>query len=74
MKRRRGKKVVNVDVDELDGIIEASASGPLSSEQRDKLRSTLQLLIDQIDPEFRNSEKLNKLVLCDNYKYRPGDN
>ena len=28
----------------------------------DKLRSTLQLLIDQIDPEFRNSEKLNKLV------------
>ena len=62
MKRRRGKKVVNVDVDELDGIIEASASGPLSSEQRDKLRSTLQLLIDQIDPEFRNSEKLNKLV------------
>lgn len=61
-KRRRNKKEIEVDVDELDNIINASADGPLSSEQRDKLRRTLHLLIDQIDPKFRNSEKLNDLV------------
>jgi hypothetical protein len=62
-KRRRNKKTeVEVDVDELEGIIDASATGPLTAEQRDKLRTTLQLLIAQIDPKFRSSEKLDKLV------------
>lgn len=49
-------------MDELRGIVDSSASGPLSEEQRNKLLSTLELLVEQIDPEFRNSEKLNKLV------------
>lgn len=62
-RRINKKKVeVEVDVDELEGIIDASAIGPLTAEQREKLRTTLQLLIDQIDPKFRSSEKLNKLV------------
>jgi len=49
-------------MDELRGIVDSSASGPLSEEQRNKILSTLELLVEQIDPEFRNSEKLNKLV------------
>jgi hypothetical protein len=49
-------------MDELRSIVDSSASGPLSEEQREKLLSTLELLVNQIDPEFRNSEKLNKLV------------
>lgn len=49
-------------MDELRGIVDSSASGPLGEEQRHKLLSTLELLVEQIDPEFRNSEKLNKLV------------
>ena len=61
-RRRKNKKVVEVDMDELRGIVDSSASGPLSEEQRNKLLSTLELLVEQIDPEFRNSEKLNKLV------------
>lgn len=61
-KRRRKKKVVEVDMDELRGIVDSSASGPLSEDQRNKLLSTLELLAEQIDPAFRNSEKLNKLV------------
>ena len=59
-RRRKNKKVVEVDMDELRGIVDSSASGPLSEEQRNKLLSTLELLVEQIDPEFRNSEKLNK--------------
>ena len=61
-RRRKNRKVVEVDMDELRGIVDSSASGRLSEEQRNKLLSTLELLVEQIDPEFRNSEKLNKLV------------
>lgn len=61
-RKNRNAIEVEVNVDELNRIIDASASGPLDEEQRDKLRKTLELLIDQIDPEFRNSEKLSKLV------------
>ena len=49
-------------MDELRGIVDSSASGPLSEEQRNKLLSTLELLASQIDPEYRNSEKLSKLM------------
>ena len=61
-RRRKNKTVVDVDMDEIRGIVDSSATGPLSEEQRNKLLSTLELLVGQIDPEFRNSEKLNKLV------------
>ena len=49
-------------MDELRSIVDSSATGPLSEEQRNKLLSTLELLVQQIDPGFRNSEKLSKLV------------
>ena len=63
MGRKRAKKTkVEVDVDELNRIIDASASGPLTEDQRNTLRTTLQLLIDKIDPKFRNSEKLGHLL------------
>ena len=61
-KRKRNKQVVNVDRDELKSIIDASATGPLSEEQRTKLLETLDFLIRKLDPRFRNSEKLDKLV------------
>ena len=61
-RRRKNKTVVDVDMDEIRGIVDSSATGPLREEQRNKLLSTLELLVGQIDPEFRNSEKLNKLV------------
>ena len=61
-RRRKNKTVVDVDMDEIRGIVDSSATGPLSEEQRNKLLSTLEVLVGQIDPEFRNSEKLNKLV------------
>ena len=61
-RRRKNKKVVEVDMDELRSIVDSSATGPLSEEQRNKLLSTLELLVQQIDPGFRNSEKLSKLV------------
>ena len=65
-KRRKPKKskpkVVEINVQEIEDIIDATATGPLSEEKREKLRSTLRLLIEQLGPESRNSEKLKELI------------
>ena len=46
-RRRKNKTVVDVDMDEIRGIVDSSATGPLSEEQRNKLLSTLELLNDK---------------------------
>lgn len=63
-KRRRKSRaeVVQIDVQEIDALIDATASAPLTSEQRERLRTIIHLLIEQIDPRFRTSEKLSKLL------------
>ena len=37
-RRRKNKTVVDVDMDEIRGIVDSSATGPLSEEQREQLR------------------------------------
>jgi len=61
-KGRKKTKVVEVNVQELEGIIDAAETRPLSSEEGEKLRSTLRLLIEQLGPGSRNSEKLHKIM------------
>lgn len=64
-KKNRSKKkrrVVDVDVKEIEGIIDATASGPLGDKERKKLRDTIHLLLKHLDPKFRTSEKMSELV------------
>ncbi|MGE0490090.1 MAG: hypothetical protein AB7S38_12860 [Vulcanimicrobiota bacterium] len=53
---------MEIYVQEIEDIIDATATGPLASDEREKLRQAVRLLLEHVRPEFRNSEKLKTLV------------
>lgn len=64
-KRTEKPKIVEVDVNEIEAIIAATESGPLTPEQREKLLTTVRLLFEQIrsgKSTRKDSEKLDRVL------------
>ncbi len=63
--RKNKTKIVEVDVNEIEEIIAATESGPLTPEQREKLLSTVRLLFDSVrsgSATKKDSEKLDRVL------------
>jgi len=52
---------LDVDVQELDRVIDATENGPLSKADRQKLKTTLHALVERLAPK-RNTEKTNSVL------------
>lgn len=64
-KRKEKPTIVEVDVSEIEGIIAATESGPLTPDQREKLLTTVRLLFTQIrsgKSTRKDSEKLERVL------------
>ena len=61
-KRKKKVTIVDIDVNEIEEIIAATESGPLTPEQREKLLATVRLLFQQVGPGSRSSEKLERIL------------
>jgi hypothetical protein len=59
MKTSRSR--LDVDVEELDRLIDAAENGPLSTADRQKLKTTLHALVDRLTQK-RNTEKTNSVL------------
>jgi transposase len=63
----RGKKKAkrerpDINLEELDSLVDAARSAPLSPEEANKLKSALHLMADHLADFYRTSEKLNKII------------
>lgn len=61
-KKEKKLSIVDIDVNEIEAIIAATESGPLTPEQREKLLATVRLLFKQMGPGSKNSEKLERIL------------
>lgn len=59
--RKGSRRVVKVDVQEIYDLLDATASGPLSPGQRERLQTIIELLLAKARG-FRSSEKLEELL------------
>ena len=55
------RRRLDVDVEELDRVIDASGKGPLSKADRQKLKTTLHVLAERLARK-RNTEKTNSVL------------
>src|SRR5208282_5198193 len=58
---KTSRRRLDVDVEELDRVIDASENGPLSKADRQKLKTTLHALVERLAPK-RNTEKTNSVL------------
>jgi len=61
MKRKSSRRHLDVDVEDLDRVIDASENGPLSKADRQKLKSTLHALVERLARK-RNTEKTDSVL------------
>src|ERR1700691_5403543 len=61
MKRKSSRRHLDVDVEDLDRVIDASENGPLSKADRQKLKTTLHALVERL-ARRRNAEKTNSVL------------
>ena len=67
MKKKSPRRRLDVNVEELDRVIDAAENGPLSTADRQKLKTTLHALVDG----SRQSETRRKPTPCWNQKMNP---
>jgi len=53
---------VKVDLEELDGILDAAVDQPISKEDSGKVKTTLHALVERLTPKFRSSEKTSDVL------------
>jgi hypothetical protein len=58
---KTSRRRLDVDVEELDRVIDASENGPLSKADRQKLKTTLHALVERL-VQKRNTEKTNSVL------------
>src|SRR5437868_2224759 len=58
---KTSRRRLDVDVEELDRVIDAAENGPLSKADRQKLKTTLQALVERL-AQKRNTEKTNSVL------------
>src|SRR6202453_2198572 len=58
---RTSRRRLNVDVEELDRVIDAAESCPLSKADPQKLKTTLHALVERL-AQKRNTEKTNSVL------------
>ena len=58
---KNSRRHLDVDVEELDRMIDATENGPLSKPDRQKLKSTLHALVERL-AQKRNTEKTNSVL------------
>jgi transposase len=61
MKMRNSRRRLDVDVEELDRVIDATENGPLSKADRQKLKITLHALVERL-AQKRNTEKTSVVL------------
>jgi transposase len=61
MKANRSRHRIDVDVEELDRVIDATENGPLSRADRQKLKTTLHALLERLARK-RNTEKTSAVL------------
>jgi len=61
MKTKRSRYRIDVDVEELDRVIDATERGPLSKADRQKLKTTLHVLVERLARK-RNTEKTSAVL------------
>jgi len=61
MKRKTSRLPLDVDVEELDRVIDATENGPLSKADRQKLKTTLHALVERLARK-RNTEKTSAVL------------
>jgi transposase len=61
MKANRSRRRIDVDVEELDRMIDATENGPLSRADRQKLKTTLHALLERLARK-RNTEKTSAVL------------
>lgn len=61
MKKKSSRRRLDVDVEELDRVIDAAENGPLSTADRQKLKTTLHALVERL-AQKRNTEKTNSVL------------
>src|SRR6478672_732518 len=58
---KTSRRRLDVDVEELDRVIDATENGPLSKADRQKLKTTLHALVERL-AQKRNTEKTNSVL------------
>jgi transposase len=58
---KTSRRRLDVNVEELDRVIDATENGPLSKADRQKLKTTLHALVERLAPK-RNTEKTNSVL------------
>src|ERR1017187_10538335 len=61
-KSRRRKVTVEVNVDELDGLVDSARERLLNEDETTKLKTAIHALVDQLRPDFRTSEKSDDVL------------
>ena len=56
------RKRVDVNLEELDGIVDSSLQQPLSPDEAGKLKTAIHAMADQLLAKGRNNEKTNKVL------------
>ncbi len=63
---RRGRRpVIEVNLNELDGIVDAAVERPITTEDAGKLKSALHAMAQLLPPEPRTSEKTAEVLPSD---------
>jgi transposase len=60
-KKKTSRHRLDVDVEELDRVIDATENGPLGKADRQKLKTTLHALVERL-AQKRNTEKTNSVL------------
>lgn len=56
------KRRLDIDLQELDGILDAAVEKPIAESDADKVKTALHILVDRLTPQPRTAEKTSQVI------------